>query len=153
MKSVEEIVRDSLPTLNVLQLATSVDNQPWACNLHFYSDDDLNIYWLSTPDTRHSKEITQNSHVCAVLKVHENTLEEDYVIGISIEGTAEIVEDEHEKKSIARDYQAKLGTSDKFINSVLDGTNPHIFYKLTSKKLALFDNKNFPDEPRQEVNL
>lgn len=91
MKPMKEYIREYLQTNNVIQLATAKDGQPWLCNVHFYADHDLNIYWRSTTERRHSKEIADNPKVAAVIKVHENTPQEDYVIGLTIEGTAELL--------------------------------------------------------------
>jgi uncharacterized protein YhbP (UPF0306 family) len=107
---------------------------------------------LSTVDRRHSKEIAKNPKVALTIKVHENTSNEDYVIGISLEGTAGLL-DENEYESVAKSYQSKHGTSDAFINSVLSGENPHKFYKFVPQTAVLFDNKNFPKDPRQEWTL
>lgn len=149
MKTVEELVREYLPASNVIQLATSVNNQPWACNVHFYSDEDLNIYWISTPERRHSEEIAQNPKVAAVIKVHENTPKEGYVIGLTIEGTAELLA-ETVDPAIVDAYAAKHAKDPKMMADIKAGTNPNKFYKLTSRSFVLFSTSDFTDNPRQE---
>ena len=151
--SVEDLIKQFVPTINVMQLATSSNDQPWVCNLHFFSDENLSMYWLSTPQRRHSEEIAKNPKVSAALKVHENTPREDYVIGISFEGMASVVEERKLKQQLATGYGKKLGISDKFLSEVLSGENPHQFYCLKPSRIVLFDNKNFPGTPRQEWNL
>ena len=47
MNDLRERIKNYLKTARVMQLATSVDDKPWACNVHFYSDDDMNLYWCS----------------------------------------------------------------------------------------------------------
>lgn len=149
--NVEELIKQLLPTKNIMQLATSAGNQPWVCNLHYYTDEDLNFYWLSTPERRHSKEISNNPRVAICINVHENTANEDYIIGISAEGTAELLP--NIEASILQAYGAKLGTSKSFLGTVQDGTNPHRLYKFTPKSFVIFDTKNFPKDPRQEWRL
>ncbi len=72
MAEAQELIRQYLPKINVMQLATSVDSQPWLCIVHYYSDEDLNFYWISTPERRHSQEIKDNQKAAAAILVHEN---------------------------------------------------------------------------------
>ncbi len=147
----EQIIREHLPTRNVMQLATAKDNQPWACTVHYYSDSDLNLYWISTPNRRHSLEIENNNKVSVAVMVHENTPDEDYVIGIAIEGTAKQVAECDEK--ILMGYRAKHHKGETFVEDMKSGNKPYKVYMLTSKKFVLFDTKNFPEHPRQEWEL
>ncbi len=150
--NVEEIIRESIPKVNVMQFASCTNNQPWVCNLHYVSDDDLNLYWLSTPERRHSKELEINPRASAVIMVHENTKAQDYVVGISIEGQAKKV-DWHKYEDIIEKYRKKHGSSKPFLDAVVSGENPHKVYVLEPTKFVLFDNKDFPEKPRQEWTL
>ena len=149
---VEELVKKYLEQINVMQLATCSDDQPRACTVHYYSDENLNFYWISTLARKHSQDIKQNGKVAAAVLVHENTPSENYVIGISVEGVAELI-GEHLDKKIGNGYVAKLGKDSNFLPDIASGKNPHKFYRLTPSKIVLFDNKNFPDSPRQELKL
>jgi uncharacterized protein YhbP (UPF0306 family) len=135
-----------------MQLATSFNDQPWACTLHYYSDEDLNLYWVSTLARKHSKDIEQNPKVAATIMVHENTSAEPYVIGISIQGTAELI-GEQVDPTIGEAYVSKLGRKPNFLSEIASGQNPHKFYRLKPSAIILFDNKNFPEDPRQELKL
>ncbi len=149
--SVEELVRKYLPSKKVMQLATSKDNQPWACNVHYFSDDDLNLYWFSESGRRHSLEIKDNPKVSAVIKVHENTPEEDYVIGLTAEGTAGLVTELED--SILEAFRDKHNKGDEFVEQVKSGIKSSQLYKLTPANFVLFDNKDFPDNARQEWKI
>lgn len=151
MPSVEELVRKYLPTKNVMQLATAHNNQPWSCNVHFYSDNDLNLYWISEPGRRHSLEIQDNPNVSVALKIHENTPDEDYVIGITLEGSAELMTDFDD--SIANGFKNKLGKGDTFVEEMKNGSKPYKFYKLTPRKFVVFNTQDFEGDPRQEWSL
>jgi nitroimidazol reductase NimA-like FMN-containing flavoprotein (pyridoxamine 5'-phosphate oxidase superfamily) len=148
----KKLIKEYMSQMRVMQLATSVNNQPWVCNVHFYSDDNLDIYWMSTPSRRHSEEINENPKVAAVMKIHEDTLDEKYVIGLSAEGTAEILSAE-EVKVIGKEYVAKLGKDAALIDDILSGKNPHKFYRMKVSKFVLFDTSIFPADPRQELVL
>lgn len=152
MKPVEEYVREYLNTNNVLQLATSADGQPWVCNVHFYADGDLNIYWRSTVERRHSQEIASNPKVAAVIKVHENTPEEDYIIGLSVEGTAELLAEKTDH-AIVDAYCKKLGKDSEACAKIKSGTDPNKFYKITPKNFVVFNTKDFEGSPRKEWRL
>ncbi len=148
----KKLITDHLKTARVMQLATCVNNQPWACTVHFYSDDDLNFYWASIISRRHSEEIEQNPQVAIAVKIHEDTPEEKYVIGISAEGVAELI-DNDEIKKIGDQYISKLDKDPDLVTDILSGKKPFKFYKFIPSKIVLFDILNFPDDPRQEINL
>src|SRR5665811_1000246 len=104
----EEIVRQQLPQVNIMQLATASDGKPWACNIHYYSDDSLNLYWISTVERRHSQDIARNPQVAATILVHGNTPEENYAVGISVEGTAELIGEQIDRQ-VGQGYIQKHG--------------------------------------------
>jgi uncharacterized protein YhbP (UPF0306 family) len=147
-----DVVKQYAQSINIMQLATSVNDQPWACTVHYYSDEDLNFYWVSTLVRKHSQDIAQNPKVAAAILVHENTVEERYVIGISIEGKSELI-GENVATQIGQNYIQKLGRDQSLLSDIATGKNPHKFYKLTPTKIVLFDSKNFPENPRQEMVL
>lgn len=149
---IKQLIRDYLSEHRVMQIATSVNNQPWVCNIHYIADEDFNIYWISTPQRRHSLEIAENPNVAFVIKVHEDTDNEPYVIGLSGEGKASLVP-ENEVETVGKKYFAKTGKSSSILDDILSGKNPHRFYKMNVKKFTLFDTNNFPDNPRQEIEV
>lgn len=148
----EDVVREYLPQVRIMQLATAQDDHPYLCTVHYYSDPDLNLYWTSKLERNHSGHIKRNSRVAAYVLVHENTPDEDYVIGITFVGRAKLVGAKINPDT-AKSYADKLGHGAKFLREVADDTTPHKFYKLTPEKIILFDNKDFPDDPRKEVIL
>ncbi len=150
--SKEDLIRDALKSLKIMQLATSRGDQPWLCTVHFYADDDLNLHWFSTEARRHSQEIADNSKAVAYLLVHENTPNEDYVIGITLEGDAECLGSDFDD-AIGEAYTKKLGKDPNFVADVKAGKNPHKLYRLKPKNIVLFDNLHFSDNPRQEWRI
>lgn len=148
----KKLIQEYLAGARLMQLATSANDQPWVCTIHFYSDEDLNIYWISLPDRRHSKEIAQNPKVAATMMIHDDKPNEKYIVGISVEGTATLASEEDIEK-IGESYISKLGKDTSLVDDIKAGSNPHKFYKITPLKIVLLDTKNFPDNPRQEINL
>ena len=134
-----------------MQLATSVNNQPWACTVHFASDHDLNLYWTSKPDRRHSQEIAQNSNVSVTIPIEDNQ-KDGYVIGLSFAGKAEILKGKDEE--LAHNLSVKkLNRPANRLAAIRNDEDPHQYYRLKPSLIVLFDSKNFPDDPRRELTL
>lgn len=132
----------------MMQVATVRDGQPWCVTLVFVTDDKLNIYWVSKPDTRHSTELRDNPKIAVTIPVKLDI--EGKKVGLSVEGEAVEVEDQTDLKLGVRLFADRYKTGDKWVEEFLMGRNPHKLYKLTPKMFVLFDQVNFPDEPRQE---
>lgn len=152
MDKLEGLIGEYLPFAKVMQLATCADNQPWACTVHYYSDDRFNLYWCSTQERRHSKAIKQNQKASATILIHENNSVENYIIGISVEGVAELLE-ERVEAGISKGYQEKHHKDPILMSDIANGKNSNKFYRLTPSKIVLFDTNNFSNDPRQELNL
>jgi len=140
----KKLILDHLKNANVMQLATAQNNQPWVCNVHFYTDEHLNLYWLSEPGRRHSQDIAANPKVAVAVLVSE----EMPLIGVQLEGDAEQCD--------AADYVEVLHAYGKrhhreaWAQAVIDGEGNNKLYKFTPRVLGLFDLKNFPKDPKQE---
>jgi uncharacterized protein YhbP (UPF0306 family) len=145
----QDLLADYLSRARVMQLASSQDNKPYVVNVHYYADPAGNLYWISTRERRHSQELEANPSACVVIKVHEDTPQEQWIVGLSIEGTVEYI-GEDPGDEVFEGYKSKLGKPDQLMNDVRSGTNPHKFYKLTPTTYTLFDTKNFPSQPKQE---
>jgi uncharacterized protein YhbP (UPF0306 family) len=150
MPNIKQQISDYLKTARVMQLATSVNDKPWICTVHFYSHG-LTIYWSSMPDRRHSREIEQNKNAAVAIKIHEDTPDEKYVIGISLEGKVEKVTAE-EMSKIGPLYIKKLDKEPTFIEDILSGKKDFVFYKLLPTNAVLFDTIT-SGNPRQEIAL
>ena len=85
----EQFIRDYLAQVVHMSLATSANNQPWVCEVHFAYDDDLNLYWRSKSNRRHSQEIAANPHVAGNI-IRQHGLKNSPV-GVYFEGTAELL--------------------------------------------------------------
>lgn len=134
----------------VMQLATSVDDQPWACTVYFVADNQLNLYWLSFPERRHSKELAQNTKAAITMPLKTDVP----VIGVSAEGRVAIVEDIDRAKQMIELYVAKYNTGNSFYENLLKGTNKHVMYQFSPQRYVLFDECNFSGElARQELEL
>ena len=105
-------------------------------------DDDLNLYWISKPERRHSKEVEVNSNISsAVVSPH---VPGDPVRGISIEGGAGMIsKDSVEFDSMFSNYSDKFGWSDEVIKEMKSGENTHELYVLRPSSIVPLDTVNF----------
>jgi uncharacterized protein YhbP (UPF0306 family) len=141
---VKQLAKEHLKDSFVMQLATSKGNQPWACNVHFLADDDLNLYWMSVSNCRHSEDIAANPRVAVAIAVQVDMP----LIGVQIEGDAEQLEFADHKELLHK-YAARHNR-DGFVEKALSGEVPFKLYRLTPRLVAIFDLKNFPKSPKQE---
>lgn len=147
MISLEELIRKYLKEGRILQIATSAGDQPWCCTVYYASDEDLNLYWISKSDTRHSKEIQQNSKVAGAIPIKYDNL---IVIGVQFEGRAVMIEDPQVIKDKVKLYADKFSRGEDWYQDFLKGSNVHKLYKIEPKSFVVFDRVNFPDNDRQE---
>lgn len=140
---IESLIRKYLGQVQVMQLATVADNQPWACNVHFAADDNLNLYWLSQPNRRHSQEIAKNKNVAATVAIK---FPENPVIGVSVEGEAEVVL----TPEAVEVFDGKFNLNGDFKKKLLEGAADEKLYRLKPRLFVLFDQVKFPDRPRIE---
>ena len=147
MLSVEKLIRDYIKDLYHMSLATSANDQPWICEVHYVYDDNLNFYFLSKPSRRHSKEIAANPKVAGnIVKQHAAT---EKPRGVYFEGKAELINPAEDSEA-HKLYDKRFGLSEGIRTEIKDDPEGHKFYKITPVKFVLFDPVNFPDNPRQE---
>jgi uncharacterized protein YhbP (UPF0306 family) len=148
MKDIQSLLRDYLQKPDVMQLATVHDGQPWACTVHFYADENLQIYWMSTPERRHSLEVKDDKRVAVAVAIRAER--DKPPIGVQMEGDAERIDDEEEMKRIIPLYAQKFDRSQTLLDEVLSGQNENRLYRLKPRLYVVFDPESFQDNPRQE---
>ncbi len=153
MKQTKQLYRDYLKDIKLMQLATCKDNKPWLSNVWFVIDEQDNVYWISRETRRHSEEIARNSHVSC-------TFHKWFDEGLGQKGQALVVSGEAKKlegsecKKPYELYAERYPTVLDFqsLDTFLNDEGHHYFYKLTPKEIVWWDEINFPEEPRQEIN-
>jgi len=150
MANVESIIRKHLQSGRMMQLATVNGDQPWCCTVYFVPDENLNLYWISTPERRHSQEIHRHGKAAAAIPITYLPNDGDFVVGVSVEGHASLVEDPNEITTAMKLYADRYGNDEVWIQDFLAGKNPHKPYKLKPSLFVLFDSKEFPNDTRQE---
>lgn len=147
-KTAEQHVDEFLAAGSVMQLATIGGGKPWISTVYFVADSERNIYWLSVPERRHSKEVAENPNVAVAIAIKHDLP----VIGIQAEGTVAIVNDEVVVERVIADYMKKYdGAGKDFHQRFIDGKNKHQLYRLTPSMLVLFDEVHFKSSPQQRI--
>ena len=125
---IEKIIRDYLPQIVHMSLATTKGNKPWVCEVHFAYDDDLNLYFRSLTSRRHSQEIAENPSVAGNI-VKQHALSE-YPLGVYFEGTAQHLEPGDEQNKAFACINDRLKAGDGILEEAKrpDG---HQFYKIS----------------------
>lgn len=144
------LIKNYILNSKIMQVATVDDNQPWICSVYYVIDDELNLYWLSLPSRRHSKEIDKNSKVAIAIAVKT----EQPVIGIQAEGFAEKVSNPASIAEVMKKYTDKYSAGKDFYTNFIAGKNKHVLYKFKPTLFVLFDELNFTEpNSRQEWAL
>lgn len=138
---VEKIVREYIEKSLHMSLATTSNNKPWVCEVHFVYDDNLNLYWRSLKTRRHSQEIAKNPQVAGNI-VRQHSLSEGPQ-AIYFEGRAELIDDEKTQQTLLPLFQKRLGKDGSILDEAkkVEGTK---FYKATIKNWYAFGKFDGP---------
>lgn len=147
---VKDLITDYLQQARLMQVSTARNNQPWTCNVYFAFDDNFNLYWISTPQRRHSQEIEANEKVAGTIVLPHTPGQK--VRGLQFQGIGKRATGEDMK--IAMDtYASRMGMKEERKQSILNGKDKHVPYVIQPTLFVLFDEVNFPDNPRQEYKI
>ncbi|OGY23188.1 MAG: hypothetical protein A2172_02305 [Candidatus Woykebacteria bacterium RBG_13_40_15] len=150
----KKLIKDYLKETNLMQIATAKGNKPWIASVWFAYDSAFNLYFISRFNRRHSLEIAKNPHVAgAIVKPHKTL--GDKTRGLQFEGECHEVKGVELVKAFAI-FAKRFPTVTKFILSpkdIVEGVTDHHFYKVVPSQIVLFDEVNFPDQSRRELNL
>lgn len=134
--NVKELVKEVLEKGYLMSLGTVDDGGIWVCDVIYIYDDDLNIYWMSDPDVRHSKAIIKNPNIAGTITV--NSPKEDN-LGIQFSGVAEKIEGA--RHDLARKHFTKRKKpAPKEADDILEGDS---WYHVKPTKIELIYEKFF----------
>lgn len=144
------LVQDYLVKAQMMHIATSRDHQPWIATVYFAPDIDMNLYWMSRASRRHSQEIAENPKVAGTIVLPHNY--GDKVRGLQFEGIAKQLSDGDAQKGI-NIYSSRFWIVEDRATTANEGEDQHFCYQIHPSKFVLFDEVNFPNDPRQELKL
>lgn len=132
----------------MMQVATVDRDQPWICTVYYVPDDKLNLYWISTTDRRHSRELANHHKVAGAIPIRFSYGQP--VAGVQLEGDARLISDPTEIKEAIRLYADRFKRSEEWCADFLAGKNPHKLYRIKPILFVLFDEEAFPEDTRRE---
>lgn len=136
---------------HVATLATYGNEGVWAAAV-FYVNDGATIFFLSSPESRHSLDLAQNPRVAV-------TIQEDYadwleIKGIQIEGVASEIsgaEEEHARKLYGQKFPV-VGMLAQAPAAIVKALAKVRWYKIVPQRLYFIDN-SLGLGSREEVEL
>ncbi len=135
--SIKDSIRDVLEKGYLISLGTVDDGGVWVSEVIYVNDDDLNIYWISDPNVRHSKAIVTNKKVAGTITVSNESKTPG--LGIQIEGNAEKIEGAR-VDLLVKHFMKRGKIAPEKVADFLDGDS---WYVLKPTKIQLIDEKNF----------
>jgi len=150
MSEPKQLVEDYIKSKNMMQLAVVDKDGPWVVSLLYACDDQLNLYWISLPGTRHSKAVENEPKAAASIPVEFESGKN--VVGMSLTGKVKYLHPANKEQ--VELYAEQMDRDQQFIDDMLSGKEPHRMYVFRPNYVKLFDRVNFPrgDEIR-EVHL
>jgi uncharacterized protein YhbP (UPF0306 family) len=102
-----QTIRAFLEAQSTLALATiDANGNPQVAPLFYVSDDALNLYWLSSADSRHSINLMAREQVAAT--IYPAAWHWTEIRGLQIEGTAHLINDDTLRQDIVARYSRKF---------------------------------------------
>jgi uncharacterized protein YhbP (UPF0306 family) len=127
-----------------MTLAVSDEQGPWAADVIYIFDDDLTLYWMSDPQTRHSKAIAEQGLVAAAITVSGQG---EMNLGIQLAGRAEKIEGSRHDLAL-KHYAKRKKPEPEERQDVLGGD---AWYRLVPQQLYLIDEESFGFERQQVI--
>jgi len=144
MQLTKQHVLDFLKTNKLMQVATMGDF-PWIATVYYSFDNELNLYFLSSDKTLHVKQIKKNPKVSiAIADSHQDINKPKK--GLQISGLAEEVSGVEKIKhalSLWKDFLSVNNPKLTYENMKKGLTGK--IYKITPKRIKLFDQELFKD--------
>ncbi len=129
-----------------LTLATCFDGQPWAASLYYVNDDDLHLYFVSDPDSRHARELKANPDVAVAINADRHFWPK--LRGLQVQGQAYAVSPEKRNtvlalylerfEEISALFASPAGSQErKIAERLASGT----FFEIIPGRIRMIDNR------------
>lgn len=134
---IEAIIREYIPQIIHMSLATVAENKPWVCEVHFSYDDALNLYFSSSKNSRHAQELIKNPHVAGniVTQHYKN----QKVRCVEFEGKAEMLSGADAEQTAYQAYVHRYGASEGLLNEIRKDGDVR-FFRIAVSDFYLFDS-------------
>ena len=132
-----------LEAAQLMVVACSKDNTPYASTVYFSFDEDLHIYFMSGTHRRHSKEILENPHVSLAIASHRFKWT-DKKEGLQIEGTCVLLKGD-EAKAAFENYALRFPDS-AYLREEFDGVD---MWEVTPFRGSIWDENKYDHDGRR----
>lgn len=147
-QEIEYTIREYIEQVLHMSLATTVNNKPWVCEVHFSYDDELNLYFRSTSDRRHCEELVANPNVAGNIVTQH--FKNQAVRGVYFEGQAEELGEVDESHPAYKAVEKRYGKASVIQAISKDSAGPR-YYKIAVTDWYLFDS--YTSNPSQKYHL
>lgn len=154
MKKDLEYIKDFLKDDNKQMVIATYGEHPWIATVYFSFDQDLNLYFLSDPDTIHCQHIMNNPNVAvAIAKSPQNPSSKKK--GLQIFGIAEQLVEVSQIKHALDMWRSTLGvTSDKYTyEGMIKNETSGRMFKVVPKKIKFFNEEIWDDGKEFVIEL
>ncbi|HET6747133.1 MAG TPA: pyridoxamine 5'-phosphate oxidase family protein [Candidatus Saccharimonadales bacterium] len=134
---IEPIIREYIEQVVHMSLATVKDNKPWVCEVHFSYDDELNLYFTSSKNSRHAQELIANPFVAGNIVTQH--FKNQKVRCVEFEGEAEMLDGAEAEQTAYAAYVNRFGESEGLLNEIRKDGDVRSF-KITVHDFFLFDS-------------
>lgn len=136
-EKIEHIIRGYIPQIVHMSIATVKDNKPWVCEVHFAYDDELNLYFCSSLDRRHSMEAMENPVIAGNIVTQH--FKNQKVRCVDFEGSIELLKDIDDTHPGIRAYAERFERGGSLLEEIKKDGNTG-FFKITVDDYYLFDS-------------
>lgn len=153
MKLTKQLIRQFLTRHKLMTIATYGEH-PWIANVYYSFDDDLTLYFLSSPETLHCKQIEKNNKIAAAI-ADSRQKPAELKKGLQIYGVVQQISGARKIQHALRSWKDALNVVDSqltyknMLKKVIKGR----MYKITPKKIKFFNQELFPVEDGKEPVL
>jgi len=122
-----------------LSLATCHDNRPWSTDLFYASDDNCQLYFVSSVTTRHSQHIAANPRVSVSISGECSDWKE--IKGVQLDGVAGVVS-KADRDRVIEMYLTKFPALKRLhqASEILSLFWKSSFYRISPEWIRLIDN-------------
>jgi uncharacterized protein YhbP (UPF0306 family) len=126
-----------------MSLATAKENVPWAATVMFAYDDDLNLYFISKPETRKTQNLLANPKVSATINQFQMT--PGKILGVQLEGIAKMIDKKRNSKELEI-FKKRFNWAEKHLDN-------HELFQITPKKIYYLDDGRFGPGGREVLEF
>lgn len=149
----KRILQNYLNSERLMTIATQGEHI-WVATVYYISDNDLNLYFISPPDSEHVKHIKSNSEVaCAIANSNQGAGK--LKIGLQLYGNASEEKGLDTIKWMLKMYNKLHPTTKDALNfrNFQSRIMTSRVYKITPKKIKFFNQELFKDKEEKSYSL